>query len=261
MEDILNRNIKEVLKEFPALEQILNEFNIGCISCSMGSCLLRDIVEIHNLADAQEIALMGRIGEVVFPGQGISLPRIQRKTKQRPNEVPLSPPLKELVDEHTVIKRLIALMPEILRTVDIASPTGRITINNSIDFIRNFADAFHHAKEENILFGYFDQGAEIIASFIQEHELGRSYVRAAVDGLSSNDTKKVGENLAAYGALLSEHIKKEDEILYPWMNRTLTDNQVGMLFSKFADVNREYRIFSVQSIAMVTVLENQYGHI
>jgi len=31
------------------------------------------------------------------------------------------------------------------------------------------------------------------------------------------------------------HIRKEDEILYPWMDRNLSTAQVGALFSKFAE--------------------------
>ena len=32
---------------------------------------------------------------------------------------------------------------------------------------------------------------------------------------------------------MSEHIKKEDEILYPWIDRNLSLTQVGELFGKF----------------------------
>ena len=47
----------------------------------------------------------------------------------------------------------------------------------------------------------------------------------------------MSEHLRAYGALLTEHIRKEDEVLYPWMDRELSTAQVGELFSRFAAVN------------------------
>ena len=31
------------------------------------------------------------------------------------------------------------------------------------------------------------------------------------------------------GELLTEHIRKEDEILYPWMEQQLSDGQIGRL--------------------------------
>jgi len=43
--------------------------------------------------------------------------------------------------------------------------------------------------------------------------------------------------MTAYAKLLTEHIKKEDEILYPWIDRSLTTTQVGELFQKFSDSN------------------------
>jgi hemerythrin-like domain-containing protein len=41
----------------------------------------------------------------------------------------------------------------------------------------------------------------------------------------------------AYRELLTEHIRKEDEILYPWMDRELSVKQVGELFSKFNEAD------------------------
>ena len=49
MEAYLNKGIKEVIDEFPEVEKILDEYGIGCGPCSVGTCLLKDIVEIHDL--------------------------------------------------------------------------------------------------------------------------------------------------------------------------------------------------------------------
>ncbi|MFQ5444961.1 MAG: hypothetical protein ACE5EK_10135, partial [Nitrospinales bacterium] len=38
--------------------------------------------------------------------------------------------------------------------------------------------------------------------------------------------------------LLAEHIRKEDEILYPWMDNTLSTNQVGKLYSQFENADK-----------------------
>jgi hemerythrin-like domain-containing protein len=43
----------------------------------------------------------------------------------------------------------------------------------------------------------------------------------------------------AYRELLTEHIKKEDEILFPWMDRNLSTSQVDELFSKFNEVDQQ----------------------
>jgi hemerythrin-like domain-containing protein len=240
MKEILDRNIKEIIGEFPALGPVLSEFSIGCTVCSLGTCRLKDIVEIHNLSPERERLLMRRIAEIVFPGQKKDIPLIARKTEQKGNDAGLCPPLRELVEEHSLIKRLLSRVPQLVDRLDAGSAGARETIDESIAFVREYADAFHHAKEETILFSYFDANSDIIASFLKEHDAGRSHIRAAREALLKGDSKTVREHLAAYAGLLAEHIKKEDEILYPWMNRSLSDNQVGRLYSEFASVNNQY---------------------
>ena len=54
METYLNKGIKEVITEFPSIEGILEDYEIGCGPCMVGTCLLKDIVEIHQLPPEQE---------------------------------------------------------------------------------------------------------------------------------------------------------------------------------------------------------------
>ncbi len=58
-------------------------------------------------------------------------------------------------------------------------------------------------------------------------------MKAVAEALEKKDKAKVVEHLNAYKELLTEHIKKEDEILYPWIDRGLSTTQVGELFSRF----------------------------
>ncbi len=55
MEEYLNKGIKEIMNQFPEVENILNEYGIGCAPCSVSTCLLKDIVEIHSLPAEDEI--------------------------------------------------------------------------------------------------------------------------------------------------------------------------------------------------------------
>jgi len=49
-----NRGIKEVIKEYPEIGNILKKYEIGCLECSIGTCLLKDVVAVHVLGDAVE---------------------------------------------------------------------------------------------------------------------------------------------------------------------------------------------------------------
>jgi hypothetical protein len=48
------RQIKDVIEEHQQIGKILDKYAIGCIKCSIGTCLLQDVVSVHFLGDAVE---------------------------------------------------------------------------------------------------------------------------------------------------------------------------------------------------------------
>jgi hemerythrin-like domain-containing protein len=242
METYLNAAIKDVITEFPEVGTILAEYDVGCVTCQVGTCLLKDVVGIHGLAPEAEQALMARIAEAVAggtrpPGAETAVVRPAGGLGAEKRGFKYSPPLKQLVDEHVLIKRLVALIPRLLEVVDANAAEDRGLLTNGVDFIRSYADKFHHAKEEDILFGYFDGSLEIIQAMLTDHESARAHVRQLVEAVETRDGDAIADHLGAYGRLLSAHIEKEDEILYPWMDRELTTAEVGELFARFAAVD------------------------
>jgi hemerythrin-like domain-containing protein len=145
--------------------------------------------------------------------------------------------MKKLVDEHVLIKRWITLIPQVLELLNVESPEDLRIISEGADFIRSYADKFHHAKEEDILFKYFDENLDVLRTMLEDHTKARSHVKALIEAVEKKDKKGIVEHLNAYRELLTEHIKKEDEILYPWMDRNLSVKEVGELFSKFNEVD------------------------
>jgi hypothetical protein len=41
--------IQDVIKAHPQIGEILNRYDIGCVTCSVGICLVKDVVSIHAL--------------------------------------------------------------------------------------------------------------------------------------------------------------------------------------------------------------------
>jgi len=258
MEQYLNKPIKEIIEEYPEVEEILNDYDIGCGPCNVGICLLKDIVAIHRLSEDQESLLMATIAQAIHPEQDIGIPRVERITEVMPKEFKYSPPMKKLVDEHVLIKRWIALIPEFVELLDVESEKGHRLILDGIDMIQSYADRYHHAKEEEILFKYFDQTADILKVMHADHTQARSLVKEMLAALERQDRKTIAENLMAYRELLTEHIRKEDEILYPWMDNQLSTRQVGELFSKFDEVDRQIDISPVKYASFIDQLENKF---
>ncbi|MDP2938479.1 MAG: hemerythrin domain-containing protein [Candidatus Omnitrophota bacterium] len=240
MEKYLNTPIKELITKFPEVGNILQDYNIGCVPCALGSCLLKDIVAIHNLPEEQELELMYGIEKAIYPQKNVKKPVLKNAAKKEtPQEIKYSPPIKRLVDEHALIKKWIGMMPAVIENIDLESDSSRQLILDGLDFIRFYADKFHHAKEEEILFEYTDKNLDIIKTMLADHETARGHVRAVLEAMEKRDKNAIIEHLVAYKELLCEHIKKEDEILYPWIDRGLSVTQVGELFTKFNEAEEK----------------------
>jgi len=259
MEAFLNKGIKEIIDQYPAVEKILDEYGIGCGPCSVGICQLKDIVDIHNLPADQEMELMQKIAGIIYPGQEVKIPEGQMKPSDAGNHKKFSPPMKRLVHEHVLIKRWIALIPRVVEHLDVESEDGRQLILDGIDLIRSYADRYHHAKEEDILFKYFDNDSKILQVMYEDHTTGRGHVKAMLEALDRKDKETLAMHLLAYQELLTGHIQKEDEILFPWMDRNLSTTHVEELIAKFNEVDQNMGFSPAKYLAFVEKLESQFS--
>ncbi len=238
--ELWGRGIKQIIDEYPDVGAILESYDIGCVPCSLGTCRLSDVVEIHNLDPALEQEMMTRVVKTIYPDRDITIPLRERKTAPASDEIRYSPPMKMLVQEHELIKRLLALIPSLIENCNLETEPGRQVILDAVDFIRSYADKFHHAKEEEILFKCFAAELDILQVMHNDHDTGRAHVRAVIEAVENRDRASASEHLNGYRELLTEHIKKEDEILYPWMDRELSDRQIGQLFSQFNETDATF---------------------
>ena len=86
-------------------------------------------------------------------------------------------------------------------------------------------------------------------------ELGEVMI---LDALDRNDHKALGKHLMAYRDLLTGHIQKEDEILFPWMDRNLTTTKVDELLTKFDEVDRNMVFSPDKYLKFIEKLEKQF---
>ncbi|MBU5636572.1 hypothetical protein KOM00_07460 [Geomonas sp. Red69] len=55
--------IQNVIANHPEIGEILNRYEIGCVTCKVGICLLKDVVSIHGLTPEQETAVEKEIND------------------------------------------------------------------------------------------------------------------------------------------------------------------------------------------------------
>ncbi len=55
--------IQDVMAKYSEIGEILNRYEIGCVTCKVGICLLKDVVSIHGLSKENEAAIEKEIND------------------------------------------------------------------------------------------------------------------------------------------------------------------------------------------------------
>ncbi|MDK9707089.1 MAG: hemerythrin domain-containing protein [Desulforhopalus sp.] len=257
MDQYANKGIKDIINQFPGVARILEDYGIGCGPCTVGICRLKDILDIHRIDKEAEGQLMRRIEVEIYPERGLAGKTLAAPQPVPAKEIRYSPPMQVLVDEHTLIKRWLAMIPAVAANLDLSSAAGRQVVEDGIDLIRCYADRLHHGKEEDILFTCFDTSADIFQVVYDDHRQGRGLVQDMLRALATKDTEVLASSLRQYAALLTEHIHKEDETLFPWLDGQLTDTEKTELAARFAEADRNLALDTAKYRRFLERLELQ----
>ncbi len=161
---------------------------------------------------------------------------------------PTSVPTGELKREHRIIERVLAVLEALVERARRGGGFESDAFSRAVQFFRLFADACHHAKEEDLLFPVLEkrgiprEGGPI-GVMVEEHRLARSYTREmgnALTELESGDPGAEERFLAAadeYLSLLGNHIDKEDNVLFRMGDEAMTPSDRRALEIGFCDVS------------------------
>lgn len=149
-----------------------------------------------------------------------------------------------MMEEHKNILRMLVVVRsacyQVLKGQDICYED----FDQMIDFIRNYADAHHHGKEEKFLFNKMVEnlgqlGNKLIThGMLVEHDLGRLFIqelKAALDRVKTGDDESrldVIANAIGYTHLLKRHIEKEDTVVYNFAAKNLSPEVMAIVNSE-----------------------------
>ncbi|MDQ1329031.1 MAG: hypothetical protein QG641_2320 [Candidatus Poribacteria bacterium] len=155
-----------------------------------------------------------------------------------------------LTKEHNAIKVMLNILEEACKRLEEGVKVDTGHLEQMVEFIKGFADKCHHAKEEGLLFpamqkaGIPGQGGPIGVMLV-EHTYGREYVKGMTEAIEkykvgdANATSEFIENAKGYVELLSQHIYKEDNILYPMADRLFSEEDQNKMLEEFDRVETE----------------------
>ena len=166
-----------------------------------------------------------------------------------------------LMEEHRIIGRVLTALETQARRAQAGSAVRPDFFRNATAFFRNFADGCHHRKEEEpFLMAMMDSGLSNqtgpIAIMLAEHERGREYNRAIEKAARAIERGEIParddliRNALEYAAFLRQHIRRENEFLFPmadWLIPPPAQKKLAAEFERFerdetgTGVHQKYR--------------------
>jgi hemerythrin-like domain-containing protein len=156
----------------------------------------------------------------------------------------------ELMKEHEGFMLMLGIMQKVVEQIEKNNLLDQTHQEQIVEFLKVFADKCHHGKEEDILFPEliklgFSKDSGPVAVMLHEHTIGRKYIKdmsehfqAYKDG-DGNALTMIADDMKKYIYLLTNHIQKENQILFPMVDKTLTAELQDRLFEKYEKLEKE----------------------
>ncbi len=158
-------------------------------------------------------------------------------------------PTGVLRSEHACIKSLLGTLDAMAEQIRERGHVDRDDLHDAMTVVVEFADRCHSAKEEDVLFPALAKasaktGAEIARRLSTDHVALRRLVREMRDLLPEFAARKASRRLLAksietYTRTLREHMRAEDEMLLPEVDRSLSPEERDRVAEAFRRVERE----------------------
>ena len=168
----------------------------------------------------------------------------------------MSDPIQVLMDEHRVIEKVLNALEA---AADLEVPVE--FYDRALDFCTEFADACHHAKEEDRLFPLLEkrgiprEGGPV-GVMCDEHVQGRGYIRQMREAAAAGEYDRVRRVSLMYVGLLREHIQKEDNVLFAMARDVLGREDLEKLGAEFEAAEQpECRRYHVVADELATIVQ------
>ena len=149
-----------------------------------------------------------------------------------------------LYDEHEQIMKMLNVIETMISRAENSGSIEPSHLSKALDFLRGYADACHHAKEENMLFPALESAGiprqnGPIGIMLHDHVMGRNFISGIAESMQSYNSGNgdsingIIDNARSYILLLRNHIEKENKILFPMVERVLSSEKLTDLADRF----------------------------
>jgi hemerythrin-like domain-containing protein len=157
---------------------------------------------------------------------------------------------EELKNEHEGIQLMLRVLDAVSKKMELGEKIQNDHLDSMLEFFSVFVDKCHHGKEEDFLFPAMEKAGVIrengpIEVMFNEHDMGRSLMSRISDAVTqyksgnTSQSDEFGSASTEYVALLTRHIDKENNILFPMADMRLTPQEDQKLMEAFEKLEQD----------------------
>lgn len=178
-----------------------------------------------------------------------------------------------LMQEHERIREFIKVVRKACCRVLEGEKPDTADFRDMARFMSRYADNHHHKKEEDILYKKMMEecgpAAEqlIRSGMLVEHDMGRFHRKVLEEALnrydktaSTEDLLEIVVNAGQWCDLLTRHVDKEDQVVYPFGKRALRPESMAAVdrIMEEHEALKEVREEDRQYLSLLKELEKKY---
>ncbi len=174
--------------------------------------------------------------------------------------------IEMLVQEHRVINSVLNCLELFVQNSERDKYFDPIAAQVMVSFFKEFADACHHGKEEDVLFirsnaKTGDHGP--VKTLEEEHREGRGYIgemQQAIDSaIQAKSIDRFCDNARDFIDMLRRHIIREDSAVFPMIDELLDADEARALWKDFQHVESKAGDRQKRLTGVARELCKQYG--
>lgn len=152
--------------------------------------------------------------------------------------------MKLLFEEHEIILNAVGSTKAARAWLGADPLFYEQTIRSLILFFRDYADRYHHCKEEEILFPEMCRRNELLAGgviheMLDNHDTFRQMLAEIEASLVQKKYEATQHQLEEYAEALSDHIAVENEEVFQAAASLFTDAELEKIRFRFLDCDRD----------------------
>lgn len=149
-----------------------------------------------------------------------------------------------MYEEHSIIMNAIELAKQTRQLIGKDDSAYEKTIRQLISFFRNYADKFHHYKEEEILFPAMSKqnellGEGVLKEMLENHDDFREMIRRIETNLDAQNFYLAQNEVEKYGEALLDHIAVENDEVFIMAETIFNEDELEKIGHRFQDCDQK----------------------